>query len=97
MSDDAVLPVEAQIAWEAYQAMSRSKAEYFGLLQELDRKYREGGGPSIAENLQLEKLLKIHDGKVTAFNDAMYNVVDKDVRVMLLKKLTSGTSGPETH
>lgn len=97
MSDDAVFPVEAQIAWEAYQAMSRSKAEYFGLLQELDRKYREGGGPSIAENLQLEQLLKIHDGKVTAFNDAMHNVVDKDVRVTLLKKLTSGTSGPETH
>jgi len=91
MSDDAVLPVDAQIAWEAYLAMSGSKAEYFGLLQELDQKYRMGGNPSIAENLQLEKLLKVHDRKVAAFNDAMNNVVDKDARVMLLKKLTSET------
>lgn len=89
MSDDTALPVEARVAWEAYQAMSRSKAEYFDLLQKLDRKYRESGSPSIAENLQLEKLLKVHDGKVAAFNDAMNNVVDKDARVMLLKQLTS--------
>ena len=89
MSDDTALPVEARVAWEAYQAMSRSKAEYFDLLQKLDLKYRESGSPSIAENLQLEKLLKVHDGKVAAFNDAMNNVVDKDARVMLLKQLTS--------
>ena len=97
MSDGVFLPIEAQIAWEAYKAMSRSKAEYFNLLQELDRKYREGGSPSIAENLQLEKLLKVHDGKVAAFNEAMNNVADKEAREMLLKKLTSETSGPEMH
>lgn len=97
MSDDAVFPVEAQIAWEAYQAMSRSKVEYFSLLQELDQKYREGGTPSIAENLQLEKLLKAHDVKVTVFNDAMSNVTDRAAREILLKKLTSGTSGSPAH
>ena len=95
MSDDTALPPEAQIAWNAYQDMSRSKAEYFALLQDLDQKYREGGTPSIAENLQLEKLLEVHDGNVAAFNDAMHNVVDKDARVILLKKLTSETALPD--
>jgi hypothetical protein len=97
MSDDTTLSVEAQIAWEAYQAMGKSKAEYFGLLQGLDQKYKEGGSPTIAENLQLEKLLKVHDGKVTAFNDAMSNVVDKCARETLLKKFSTYTTNPGMH
>ena len=83
------LPDEVERAWEAYQAMGNSKAAYFGLLQDLDQKYREGGTPTIAENLQLEKLLKAHDQKVTAFNESMSKVVSKDARELLLKKLTA--------
>lgn len=97
MADETPLPPEAQIAWEAYLAMSGSKTEYFGLLQELDQKYREGGAPSIAENLQLEKLLKAHDRKVAAFNDAMNNVTDKAAREMLLEKLTGVAAGLAGH
>lgn len=81
------LPPAAQYAWEAYQAMANSKAAYFSLLQELDQKYRAGGTPSIAENLQLEKLLAAHNEKVSAFNEAMQAVTDKEARELLLEKL----------
>ena len=94
MVNETSLPAEVQIAWEAYLAMSGSKTEYFGLLQELDQKYRVGGAPSIAENLHLEKLLKAHDRKVAAFNDAMNNVTDKKARELLLAKLAGVAAGP---
>ena len=88
MSDTATtLPPAAQLAWEAYQAMGKSKAVYFGLLQDIDQKYRNGGSPSIAENLQLEKLLKVHDEKVMAFNEAMQGITEKTARELLLQKL----------
>ena len=90
------LPSSAQCAWEAYQGMGSSKAAYFGLLQELDRKYRAGGIPSIAENLQLEKLLAAHNEKVAAFNEAMQAVTDQETRELLLKKLTAAAA-PGRH
>jgi len=82
------LPEEAQRAWEAYQEMGVSKNAYFGFLREIDEKYQEGGEPTIAENLQLEKLLKAHDEKVKAFNEAMQNIVDSEARELLVKKLS---------
>jgi len=91
------LPAEAQTAWDAYQLMGKSKAEYFGLLQEIDQKYKQGGSPSIAENLQLEKLLNAHSEKVTAFNEAMQAVTDKESRELLLKKLMGDASPPGMH
>lgn len=94
---DNDLPKEAQAAWDAYREMSFSKAAYFSLLQELDQKYKEGGEPTIAENLQLEKLLKAHDEKVIAFNEAMKNVVDPYAREKLLDKLKTDTSGMGKH
>lgn len=98
MSDTAIkLPAEAQAAWDAYQLMGKSKIEYFGLLQEASRKYKHGGSPTIAENLQLEKLLKAHGEKVTAFNEAMQAVTDKEARELLLKKLTAGSFPPGMH
>ena len=98
MADTAIkLPEEAQAAWDAYQVMGKSKIEYFGLLQEIDRKYREGGTPTLAENLQLEKLLKAHSEKVTAFNEAMQSVTDKTAREKLMKKLMGDTSPPGMH
>jgi hypothetical protein len=98
MADTAIkLPVEAQAAWDAYQMMGKSKIEYFGLLQEIDQKYKQGGSPTIAENLQLEKLLKTHGEKVTSFNEAMQAVTDKTARELLLKKLMGDTSPPGMH
>ena len=91
------LPPEAQMAWEAYQFMGESKAEYFGLLQEIDQKYKQGGSPTIAENLQLEKLLKTHSERVSAFNEAMQAVSDKTARELLLKKLMGDAASPGLH
>ena len=98
MPDNAIkLPAEAQAAWEAYQVMGKSKIEYFGLLQEIDRKYKQGGSPTIAENLQLEKLLKSHGEKVAAFNEAMQSVTDKTARELLLNKLMGDATPPGMH
>ncbi|MEX2517458.1 MAG: hypothetical protein WD572_11235 [Gammaproteobacteria bacterium] len=71
MTDNNELPGAAQPAYEAYLAMSASKDAYFNFMVELDQKYKQGGEASIAENLKLEQLLKAHDEKVTAFNEAM--------------------------
>jgi hypothetical protein len=97
MSNNDLLPKEAQKAWDAYQAMGLSKQSYFGFLQELDKKYKEGGSPSIAENLRLEELLKVHDAKVAAFNEAMQAIESKDSRELLLKKLTADAAKIGMH
>ncbi len=97
MSDNDTLPEEAQKAWDAYREMGASKQEYFNFLQELDKKYKEKGTPSIAENLRLEDLLKAHDVKVSAFNEAMQAIDDKDSRELLLKKLTADAAKIGMH
>jgi hypothetical protein len=97
MSDNDTLPEEAQKAWDAYREMGTSKEAYFGFLQELDKKYKEGGTPSIAENLQLETLLNAHDLKVAAFNEAMQAIEDKSSRELLLKKLTEDAARIGKH
>ena len=87
MTEDESIPPEARTALEAYQAMSASKSEYFGLLQQLDLKYKDRGSPTIAENLKLEKLLQAHGERVASFNNAMQAVTDKVTRELLLKRL----------
>lgn len=94
---DNQLPPEVATALSAYQAMGLSKSEYFGLLQELDVKYREGGSPTIAENLMLEKLLKAHNEKVTAFNEAMQAVKDQSAREILIQKLSADNNTTGMH
>jgi len=96
MSDDDTLPPEARTALDAYQAMSASKAEYFGLLQQLDLKYKERGSPTVAENLKLEKLLQAHGEKVASFNNAMQAVTDKATREVLLKRLMTNNTPQDT-
>lgn len=86
--DTHELTEEARVAYRAFQDMSKSKQRYFELLQELDSKYKSGGAPSIAENLQLEKLLKAHDSNVLAFNTAMSAVEDHDARLQLIKLMS---------
>ena len=98
MSDtDNSLPADAQIAWEAYLSMSETKTAYFSFLSEVDQKYKNGGSPTIAENLQLEKLLGIHNEAVATFNSAMQSVTDKDAREQLLIKLTGDAGKQGTH
>ena len=97
MSKIGELPEAAQKAWDAYCEMGTSKQAYFSFLQALDQKYKQQGSPSIAENLKLEDLLKIHDKKVSAFNEAMQAIDDKDARELLLKKLTEDASKSGTH
>ena len=82
------LSEEARIAYQAFQDMSKSKEVYFNLLQELDVKYKSGGAPSIAENLQLEKLLSAHDKNVVAFNTAMSIIEDVESRNALIKLMS---------
>lgn len=96
MDPENDLPAEVRAALEAYHQMGQSKQTYFSLLQELDEKYRDGGAPSIAENLQLEKFLKVHDENVSAFNEAMQAVTEPAARELLLAKLTSDKN-PGTH
>lgn len=83
------LPQPVQTAWDAYRDMGESKSIYFSYLSEIDLKYKSGGTPTFAENLQLEKLLKAHDEKVAKFNDTMRAIEDKEHRELLLKKLSS--------
>ena len=79
---------EARVAYQAFQDMSKSKQAYFSFLQEIDTKYQSGGAPSIAENLQLEKLLGEHDKNVTAFNTAMSVIDDPESRMTLIKLMS---------
>jgi len=94
MTEDESIPAEARTALVAYQAMSASKSEYFGLLQQLDLKYKDRGSPTIAENLKLDKLLQAHGERVASFNNAMQAVTDKAARELLLKRLMA-TSAPQ--
>jgi len=95
--NDRALPKEAQTAWDAYRAMGSSKSVYFEFLQQLDKKYKDGGSPAIAENLKLEGLLKIHDEKVSAFNEAMQAIEDKEARELLLQKLSADAASIGMH
>ena len=68
--------------------MSTSKQAYFHFLQDIDMKYKQGGSASIAENLQLEKLLGVHDKNVIAFNTAMTVVENIEARHALIKMMS---------
>jgi len=82
------LTKEAKVAFQAFQDMSVSKEAYFHFLQDIDIKYKQGGAASIAENLQLEKLLGLHDKNVIAFNTAMTAVEDVEARNALIKMMS---------
>lgn len=82
------LTKEAKIAYQAFQDMGVSKEVYFHFLQDIDIKYKQGGAASIAENLQLEKLLGVHDKNVIAFNTAMSAVEGVEARNALIKVMS---------
>ncbi|MFT5396180.1 MAG: transketolase [Gammaproteobacteria bacterium] len=82
------LTKEAKVAYQVFQDMGVSKEAYFHFLQDIDIKYKQGGAASIAENLQLEKLLGVHDKNVIAFNTAMSAVEGVEARNALIKVMS---------
>ena len=82
------LSKEAKIAYQAFLDMSDSKAAHFNCLQAIENKYKSGGVPGIAENLELEKLLASHDKNVMAFKTAMAAVTDSDEKNILVQLMS---------
>jgi len=95
-TDPSELPAEARPAYEAYLAMSATKNAYFSFMVELDQKQKNGDEITMAENLKLEQLLKEHDEKVAAFNEAMQTMktMDEAARHALIRAM--GGSAPGT-
>ena len=82
------LSEEAKIAYQAFLDMGNSKAAHFGCLEVIETKYKSGGVPSIAENLELEKLLANHDKNVLAFKTAMDAVTNSNEKIILLQLIS---------
>ena len=81
-------------ALAAYESMRRSKAAYFTLLNDIDRKTRDGEAPSLAASLQLERLLGAHTGAVRTFTAAMAQVTEPAAREELVRTLSALTGEP---
>ena len=82
------LSEEAKIAYQAFFDMSNSKTAHFSCLEAIEAIYESGGVPSIAENLELEKLLANHDKNVLAFKTAMAAVTDSDEKQTLVQLMS---------
>ncbi|MDH3218758.1 MAG: hypothetical protein OEO19_04415 [Gammaproteobacteria bacterium] len=77
-----------KVAYQAFLDMSHSKAAHFSYLEAIETIYRDGGVPSAAENLELEKLLASHDKNVLAFRTAMAAVTDHDEKKTLIRLMS---------
>ena len=82
------LSEEAKVAYQAFVDMSDSKTAHFNCLETIDSLYESGGVPSIAENLELKKLLANHDKNVLAFKTAMTAVTDSDEKKSLIQLMS---------
>ena len=82
------LSEEAKIAYQAFRDMSNSKSAHFNCLEAIEVIHEFGGVPSLAENLELKKLLANHDKNVLAFKTAMAAVTDGDERKSLLQLMS---------
>ena len=82
------LSKEAKIAYQAFLDMSNSKTAHFNGLETIETKYKSGGVPGIAENLELAKLLANHDKNVLAFKTAMVAVTDSDEKHILYQLMS---------
>ncbi len=78
----------AKIAYQAFLDMSNSKTAHFNCLEVIETLYESGGVPSIAENLELKKLLANHDQNVLAFTTAMAAVTDSDEKIALVQLMS---------
>ena len=82
------LSEEAKIAYRAFLDMSNSKEAHFSCLEAIETIYESGGVPSIAEDLELKKLLAYHDKNVLAFKTAMDAVTDSDEKKALIQLIS---------
>ena len=82
------LSEEAKIAYQAFLDMSDSKTAHFNCLKAVETIYESGGVPSIAENLELEKLLANHDKNVLAFKTAMAAVASSEEKQALVQLMS---------
>ena len=82
------LSEEAKIAYQAFLDMSNSKTAHFNCLEAIEAIYEIGGVPSIAENLELKKLLANHDKNVLAFKTAMDAVTGSDEKKALIQLIS---------
>ena len=78
----------AKIAHQAFIDMSHSKVAHFDRLKAIDALYESGGAPSLAENLELEKLLELHDKNVMAFKTAFAAVTDDGEKQALIRLMS---------
>lgn len=78
----------AKIAYQAFIDMGNSKKAHFDCLESLEAKYQSGGAPSLAENMELEKLLSIHDKNVAAFTAAMAAVTNEEEKKILIQLIS---------
>ena len=88
MSEIENLSQAAQIAYQAFLDMQASKDAHFKCLENIENKYESGGAPSLAENLELEKLLTRHDKNVLAFKTALAAVTDEGERQDLIQLMS---------
>ena len=82
------LSEEAKIAYQAFRDMSNSKSAHFNCLEAIETIYESGGVPSLAENLELKKLLANHAKNVLAFKTAMAAVTDRDEKKTLVQLMS---------
>jgi hypothetical protein len=82
------LSEEAKIAYQAFCDMSNSKSAHFNCLKAIEAIHEFGGVPSLAENLELKKLLANHDKNVLAFKTAMAAVTNRDEKKALVQLMS---------
>jgi hypothetical protein len=78
----------AKISHQAFIDMSHSKAAHFDRLAAIDALYESGGAPSLAEKLELEKLLGLHDKNVMAFKTAFAAISDESEKQVLIQLMS---------
>jgi hypothetical protein len=82
------LSEEAKLAYQAFLDMSNSKTTYFTCLKAHEAIYESGGMSSVAEKMEMEKLLSNHDKNVLAFKTAMAAVTDTEEKQTLIQLLS---------
>ena len=78
----------AQLVYQAFLDMSNSKAAHFSCLEAIESTYEAGGVPSLAEKLELEKLLETHDRNVLAFRTALAALDDDAERQAVIELMS---------
>ena len=79
---------EARLVYQAFLDMSDSKAAHFSCLEAIESTYEAGGVPSLAEKLELDKLLESHDRNVLAFRTALAALTDDAERQAVIELMS---------